>query len=376
MKKEKNKTVLLVGGGTGGHFYPIFRIYKALKEDKKVKGLQIFVVGSKSDLEMKLFSDNGDYIFLRTGKLHRLLTFRNLIEGAYLIYGLFKSLYLLLSLKPKLIFSKGGYVSLPIVFWARILRIPYFIHESDIVMGSSNKFAAKGAKTVFTGFPKENYPKNLMRKISFVGQIVKYNKSFQEDEIFDFGFEDKRPKILVTGGSQGAKNLNSQILRSLEVLLLKYDVIHQTGTYDYQRIIRHRSELNGNLKNHYFVTDFLDNKSGIDLMKTALETADLVVARAGATTIAEIILFKKPMILVPYKHASLDHQRKNAELLARKKAAVMILEDDLNQEVLVSRVQKLLDDKEEAKELVKNASEVFPDNALNEIVEQIKEEVL
>jgi len=374
MKKTESKTILLVGGGTGGHFYPIFRIYNKLKE---IKDLRIFVVGSKSDLEMRLFSDNSDYIFLQTGKLHRLFTFKNIIEGFYLIYGLSKSLHLLLTLKPSLIFSKGGYVSLPIIFWARILKISYFIHESDIVIGSSNKFAGQGAKKVFTGFPCENYPKKFKKKVCFAGQIIKYTKDSKGEKIlFDFGFENKKPIILITGGSQGAKSLNTRVLKSLNILLSKYNIIHQTGAYDYKRVIDFRAKLNNDLKNSYFVTDFLGDNNGIDMVSQALINSSLVVARAGATTISEIALFNKPMILIPFKYASLDHQRKNAEFLMKKKAAVMILEDNLSGKLLVSEIDKLINDKAEIKELTGNAQKVFPDDALDRTVSDIKKEIL
>lgn len=372
MAKKDQKTVLLVGGGTGGHFLPIYRIYQKLKQNQSFR---TFVVGSKSDLEIRLFNGNSDYIFLKTGKLHRVLTVRNLFEFIYLCFGFFKSLAIILSLRPEVIFSKGGYVALPLIVWARILKIPYLVHESDIAIGSSNRFVASGAKKVFSGFPVNNYPKKFRKKMFFVGQIVDSKGEKSHKAGFDFGFDNNKPVILVTGGSQGAKNLNSHLLDALEILLAKYNVIHQTGELDYQRVINFRSKLGGILKSSYFVTDYLSQKNGIDMMKEAFVNADLVVARAGATTIAEIALYKKPMILIPYKHASLDHQRKNAEFMKKEKAAVVIVEDDLNEKRLRAEIEDLIGNKKKIDELTKKAFTIFPSTALDDIVMAIKEEV-
>jgi len=363
----ENKTVFLVGGGTGGHIVPVFRIYKELS---KQKNLRLFIIGAGSPIEKDFFAGIPGYIPIRSGKMRRSITIKNITEFINFIAGMFQSLFLIRKNRPDLIFLKGGYVSWPFCFWAKWLKIPYFIHESDAVMGASNRFAAKNAVIIFTGFPVSSYPKVDKNKIRFVGQLIKIEVEDKEED-YDFGFKGNKQVIFVTGGSQGSRKINRIIYKSLPRLLEKFYLIHQTGTLDYNEAIRTRSSLTPKIRQSYYVRDFLDWIGDSDLMANALEKADLVIARAGATTIAEIAGLKKPMILIPYKHAAADHQKENASIMEKEKAAAVILEDGLTADFLSSKVEKLFSEPEKLKSLGQNAYKVFPLDGVEKVSQEI-----
>lgn len=363
----ENKTIFLVGGGTGGHIVPIFRIKRELARQKN---LRAFVIGAGTPLEQFFFAGCSDYLTIRAGKMHRSLSIKNIFELINFVIGMFQSLFLIRRHRPDLILLKGGYVSWPVGFWAKILKIPYFIHESDAIMGATNRAMAGMSTMIFTGFPVSSYPDLDKNKVQYVGQLIQTDAVSQKNN-YDFGFTSDKKVIFVTGGSQGARAINRVIFRSLPDLAKKYNIIHQTGSLDYNRAIKNRSLLPVQIRQSYFIRDFLEPVGQSDLMASALKTADLVIARAGATTIAEIAYYKKPMVLVPYKYAASDHQKKNALIMEKEKAAVVILEDGLTADFLSSKVEKLFSEAEKLKDLGENAYKVFPRDGVEKISQQI-----
>lgn len=355
----KQKTILLVGGGSGGHVVPVFEVYQELKKEKD---LRLLVVGSGTTIEKKFFGGNPDYRTIITGKLNRRFTFHNIFQFVKFLYGIKYTFFLMLREKPSIIFSKGGYVSFPIIFWAKRLKIPYVIHESDAEIGLSNKYAAANAKKIFVGFPLEFYKgyKNLV----YSGQIIRPVKAinFSSKNYFDFTLQ--RPVIFITGGSQGSINLNSNIIKIIPELLLSYNVIHQTGSIDYNSVIEFKKKLDEDRAKNYFVMDFL-HKEGQNLMPYAIKMADIVIARAGATTIAELAIHKKAMILVPYKHASGDHQTKNAKFIEGLGGALVIADDSLNPDSLKKIINEAFRNKSD---LGDKASKIFPEDGLKTVV--------
>ncbi|MFA7253293.1 MAG: glycosyltransferase [Patescibacteria group bacterium] len=365
---RENKSVLLVGGGSGGHIVPIFELSQRIRHDHP--GVKVYVIGGSGPIEKVFFSCQESFFILYTGKLRRVLTWRNFTELALLVFGIFQALYLLIRLKPKVIFIKGGYVSLPIILWARILAIPYFVHESDIAIGITNKFGSQGAKKTFLGFPKKYYKDKIdIAKAEFVGQLMK-SGAIGNDH-FNFGFGGRKPVVLITGGSQGSKSLNKAIFQIISELIKKYDVIHQTGSLGYRDAINTRSLLAHTEKKSYFVTDFLGISVDADLMRAAEKSADLVITRAGATTIAELSALHKPMILVPYKHASLDHQSKNALALEDSGAAVVIEDDERLHTNLLHAVDTLFGDRLRMKKMGEKAGGIFPEDGISKVIENI-----
>ncbi|MFA4996138.1 MAG: UDP-N-acetylglucosamine--N-acetylmuramyl-(pentapeptide) pyrophosphoryl-undecaprenol N-acetylglucosamine transferase [Patescibacteria group bacterium] len=364
----KKKTILLVGGGTGGHIVPILNIYKIIKQ--KYPDISIITVGGKTSIDKKLYTDTENHISLTTGKLHRTFNLNNILQLLYLISGFVKSFLILLEHKPDIIFSKAGYVSLPIVFWAKIFKIPYFIHESDIVIGKSNQFASSGAKKIFVGFPSDNYPKKLQNKIVYVGQILRSEIDDISGHTFNFGFNNERPVIFITGGSQGARNINNAVFNSLDQLLDKYNLIHHVGSLDYQKAIEIKSKLNDAQKKFYFVSELLTNNNSKDSLLSAVSQSKLVVSRSSATTLGEVSALRKPIITIPYKHAASDHQTKNALFYQRAKAAVLLHDSNINNN-LGKEINSLFNNPDGMKQMAENAFNLLPRDGLTKVVEEI-----
>ncbi len=369
--KSNDKSVLLVGGGSGGHAAPILEIYKILK---KHSDLKLTVVGGGGEIEKNFFGEIAEYYQISAGKMHRVITWRNIVEFFKLMKGFFQALSLLLKLRPKIIFAKGGYVSLPITFWARMLGIDYFIHESDIEMGFSNRLAEKKKKKIFTGFPVKFFSGfQWSGKVDFVGQLVAMPNNIKN---FDFGFKNDRPTILVTGGSQGSKIINDTIFNSLDKMLLKYNIIHQTGVLSWDDAVVAKNALNDNMKNSYFIKDFLGALDQTNIMYSAINNADLVITRCGLNTLAEIAFLAKPMIMIPYQHSSSDHQNKNAKEIGEITGFPILYDRELNYSSLDAVISQILSRKETAETIAEKYEKMFPQNGLKIVSENILKEVL
>ncbi len=369
--KTRSNTILLVGGGTGGHIVPILNIYKKLIQNHK--DLDICVVGGNSYLDRKFYCQIGGYYVLYTGKFHRALTLNNILQLLYLLIGLIQSLLFLLRVRPKVIFSKAGYVSFPIILWAKVLKIPYCIHESDIYMGKSNEFAASGAKKIFVGFPKEYYQKKYRKAMYFSGQILRPEINFFRHDLYDFNLDKSKPVLFITGGSQGARNINNAIFSSLPELLGKYNLIHHVGELDYSRAIEIRSSLSKEQKKSYYISDLLtDAGDGKSLLLSAIFQSNLIITRASATTLGEIAALSKPMIVIPYKYAASDHQTKNAEYFEKNNAAIVMADDRSLKKNLVQEIDRLFGNGSLMKEMGKNAYNLFPKDGADQIVKEIK----
>lgn len=367
---EKNKTILLVGGGTGGHIVPVLTIREELIKQKV--GINIVTIGGNSKIDQKLYAGLDNHISLLTGKLHRTFTFENIIQLFLFCWGLIYSYLILKKIKPNLIFSKAGYVSLPFIFWSKLLKIPYFIHESDIEMGASNKLAAKSAIKIFVGFPIKNYPNFAKEKLEYVGQIFRIDPSFPKNKTFDFGFNNKKQTIFVTGGSQGSRNINKAIFQILKSVLLDYNIIHHTGNLDYEKAIEERAKLPIDQKHSYSISPLLTKTTdGIDVMRSAISHSDLVISRASATTLAEVSAMKKAIIAIPYKYAAADHQTKNAEFYRTNKAAIVISDDNLNADILKKQIINLFSRPSKMKELGRHAYALQNLDGLSKITGEI-----
>lgn len=337
--------ILLTGGGTGGHIIPLLAVVSKLKklaDERKIGKLEFMLIGSDSDFN-KNISESGIQIkIIKTGKLRRYFSIENLIDIFRIPIGIVQSLHYIYQFKPDVVFSKGGFASVPPVIAARILRVPILTHESDIVPGLANKiisfFAAEilvsfedtkkyfpGKKTVFTGSP--------IREDIFNG-----NKN-RAREIF--GLKENIPTVLIFGGSQGARKINEIVLKPLPAVLEKYQVIHVCGMKNYEEI--NSLKVNKHLftfkefAERYKAYPYLDAE-----MKDAYALADVVISRAGANSLFEIMALEKPSIIIPLPTSASDHQYKNAEFFEKKEMLVLVKEEDLAFEKLVGGLSKLL----------------------------------
>jgi UDP-N-acetylglucosamine--N-acetylmuramyl-(pentapeptide) pyrophosphoryl-undecaprenol N-acetylglucosamine transferase len=365
---QKNKKIFLVGGGTGGHAGPILAIYQQLC--KEVSSENIFVVGAGTAPEKEFFETIKNYKVVTSGKMNRYLTFKNLIELSKLIAGFCASLQLLSRERPAVIFAKGGYSSLPVVLAAKVLRIPYFIHESDIEMGWTNKMLARGAIKTFVSFPEKYFTK-IGGKIEQSGPI--FRDSFYEDNTFGFDFPDRdKPILLVSGGSQGSLALTNYFITSAKEVLENFNVILQAGKHSILPARELYESLDSDHQAGLKVFEFLEATPGNDQMTKALRSSSIVLLRAGST-LAEAALLQKPMILVPWKHAASDHQTKNAQFMKESQAAVVITDDELMTKPLDQVLRELMADQAKLNRLAENASTLFPKDGREKIAKNILE---
>ncbi len=330
----KNIRILLTGGGSGGHVFPVIAVAKQLQEDCRSQNLtcHFLYLGSFSGPEKKIAKANHLKFYpILSGKWRRYFSLWNLVDIFKLILGFFQSLALLLFFWPEVVFAKGGYVTVPIVVVAWLLRRPIVIHESDSILGFANNFEAKLANKICVGFPVEQYHGLPPEKVIYSGnpvrmEFIEKRKDISEDH------------ILVMGGSQGSTKINQLILNVMPRLSKKYKIVHITGKRDYQKIVKHKNK-------NYEIYKFVDNIA--DLMAKS----KLIISRAGANSIAEILTLGKPSILIPLPSAASDHQLKNAQYVQRKGAAIWLSEERLTAASLGDIIERIIEDNHALKQM-------------------------
>lgn len=328
--------IILVGGGTGGHIMPLIAIGEEL-----ISRQQPFIyVGSPNSREEEIVRQLGwPFTPIEAGKWRRYWNFRsitqNLADGVRVIIGLTQSVRLLKQTKAKLVISKGGYVALPMVYAARLLGRKLIIHESDAVMGATNRLAAKFANQVLTAFSPSVYP-NAHSRFTQVG--IPIRRSLRQAAKLKSPSKS-RPLVLVIGGIQGARAINSLLKPIISELVDFCDVVHSTGADDIATFTSLKKELNAAKGNHYRPFAFIDRE-----LPYYYQSADLVVTRASATTLAEAATFKKAIYLIPLPNAAGNHQVINANKLEQAGAAVVADQQKLSSERLFSDIQQLLEE--------------------------------
>lgn len=365
---EKIK-ILLSGGGTGGHTIPLVAVAEELQKQSLLLNQQIELlwVGEVNSQEEKIAQKfKIKFHGIKVGKIRRYFSIKNFFDLFKIPVGILKAYQILKHFSPKAIFSKGGYVSTPVLFVAKILKIPFFIHESDSIPGITNLFFSKGAKKIFISFNNSiKYFKKYNQNIVLTGvpirrEILHGNK---KRGYRLFGLEYGRPVILFLGGSQGAVKINDLVLKTQRILLKKYQIIHLVGEKNFKEFaakFRHQysknpSKTNQKIKNYYH---FFPSLEGIKLAD-AMTCADLVVSRAGASTIFELAALARPTILIPYPYSAANHQMKNAQILEKEQAAKVILEEKLNEDIFIKQINDLLSDEMMQHRLSQNIFEKF-----------------
>jgi UDP-N-acetylglucosamine--N-acetylmuramyl-(pentapeptide) pyrophosphoryl-undecaprenol N-acetylglucosamine transferase len=327
--------VLIACGGTAGHIFPALRLSEELYS--KRKDIETVLVVGKRDIEERIIPNDYKVIRLDASTI-KLVSFKELLMSFFKIFKTsLKSMLILLRFKPDLVIGFGGYASFFLVFFAWLLRIKTIIHEENILMGRANRLLSPFVDYISIGFKqtKEFFP--LYRnKMVFTGNpLRKEFKIIEKKEASRyFDFSSDCFTILVMGGSQGAHRINIEFLKA--VLLLKdkvlFQVIHLSGEKDFDF-------LNKEYKN----IDIIKVKlfKFLEPMHYAFSAADLVISRAGAMTISELIFFKLPVIIIPYPYAY-RHQVYNASILRDNRCAILIEEDNLTSEVLAESIMGLI----------------------------------
>lgn len=332
------KKIVLTGGGTLGHVAPTLALVPRLME----LGYDVHYIGSKSPLERGAIEKLPIKFYpIHTGKLRRYISFENIKDAFKIPFGYFESLHLLRKIKPKIVFSKGGFVSVPVVYAARTLGIPVISHESDLSPGLATRLALPFAKKVCCNFEacakrmgeKGVYSGLPLRKDIFMGD--------REKGLSMAGFSGKKPVLLMMGGSQGAVRINECLRQALDEILPKYDVFHICG----------KGNLSAELLNKegYFQIELM-----LDDLKHALAAADFVLSRSGATALTEFHALNKPMLLIPLgSDASRGDQIENAERYEKKGLARVLLQEKMNPKSLAFELDKLYLDGEKIAQALK-----------------------
>lgn len=354
-------TIAFTGGGSGGHFYPIIAIAEAIqdlvREEHLVEPTLYYLAPDPFD-EKALFENGLMYIRVPAGKMRRYASFRNVTDLFVTLVGVVKASVTLFRLYPDVVVSKGGYGSVPTVLAARLLRIPVIIHESDAKPGRANLLAAKFAEKIAVSFESAAgyFPKKVQDRIARTGIPIRKALMRLEPEGAEqyLKLDMDAPTVLIIGGSQGAVKINEVVLSALPELVSFANVIHQTGQANFKNVqaIAHVVLGKGANASRYHPVDYLSEIS----LQRAAAVADIIVSRAGANSIAEIGLWKKPAIIIPIPESVSHDQRTNAYAYAATGAAIVMEETNLAPHLLVSEIRRIVGDPELSKRMASGAA--------------------
>jgi len=358
-------TIVFAGGGTGGHFYPIIAIAEALKdlvrEDHLIEPKLYYLAPAAFD-EKALFENGLVFIKIPAGKVRRYWSLKNIPDFFITFVGTLHAIVTLFRLYPDVVVGKGGYGSVPTLLAARLLRIPIIIHESDSKPGRASLLAAGWAKKIAISFESAAafFPKKVQAKIARTG--IPIRKALMRVELEGarqyLGLEPSLPTVLILGGSQGSVRINEAVLSALPTLVSFANIIHQTGQAnlkDVEAIAKVELAKNPHAS-RYHPLNYLSEIS----LQRAAGIADLVVSRAGASSIAEIGLWKKPSIIIPIPESVSHDQRSNAYAYAHTGAAVVMEEENLSPNILASEIKRIVSDVALSKQM-STAAEGFTD---------------
>ncbi len=349
--------ILLTGGGTAGHIFPLIAVIRQMKKNYTYDGFDFFYIGPKDKEIKEILEREGVAVkTILAGKFRRYFSFHNILDLFKLPISIIQSFYHVFVISPDVIFSKGGYGSVTPALAGRILNVPIFLHESDIVPGLANKIVSKLALEIFIGFSAdetEGFPPE--KKLSVGNPILEeITKGSRKEAKKMFGIRGDKPVILIIGGSQGAVRVNNTILANLPSILEDYEIIHQTGLNNFEQVRKEaRVILSKESLEYYHPISFL---RGMEL-GNAYAIADLIVSRAGAGGIFEIAAVGKPSILIPLSGSAQDHQVRNAYAYAKRGAALVIEEPNFKPHFILERINHLFKNPDKMKEMSERAKD-------------------
>ncbi len=356
-----------VGGGTGGHFYPLIAVAEKLNLDGSHKELYYF--GPDPYDATLLTEHNITYVYCPAGKLRLYFSIQNFFDIFRNFFGIFVALGKLYLIYPDVIFSKGGYTSVPILIAARILRIPVVIHESDAVPGRANMLAKGFARYIAISYPEaaQFFP---AERTALTGIPIRQALITRDQDPFTtLGIPNDLPLIYVTGGSSGAERLNTIILRCLDDLLPQCRIYHQTGENHRNTLALSAQSLitDPNLQARYHLEGSIDAKR----VNALLSAASVVITRAGSTTLFEIALHGTPSIIIPIPEDISRDQRSNAYAFARGGGATVIEERNLTETLLIAEIRSIIGNPEHWRAMSTAATKFVPVDAAEKIASSL-----
>jgi len=365
-----NVRVLLTGGGTGGHIYPLVAVAQ------KLRGIDIYYFGNPG-----LFRDylrrNGIKIHkIASSKWRRYFSLYNFLDVFKFLWSIFQSLWKVFWVMPDAAFSKGGPGSLAIIFACRFYRIPLVIHESDAVSGWTNKISARRAKKIELAFEEAMGDfKNINAKaeIRVTGQPVRSELLIAGDSSrakSSFGFTQSLPVLLIMGGSRGSEKINDFILNNFEALVSKFQVLHSVGLSNYSDYRNEfefiSKDINPSLLGRYYFVSYFEQN-----LASAYDAADLIISRAGAGAIFETAAKGKPSILIPLPNSANGHQDQNALIYTKAGAAVVVEEENLLINVFINEALKITTNSALMEKMSTAAKNFYKSDAADAIAEDI-----
>ena len=356
MKKNNSLRIVFAGGGTGGHIYPGIAVADAVQMLAKEKNISIQIYwicnNSKMDkgiVKTNLVSEGGsltDFFAIPCGKLRRYFSFQNFIDVFKIIAGFVKSVAILMRIKPDCLFSKGGFVSVPPCWAAKLLKIPYYTHECDFTPGLATKLNAKAAKNVLVSYSETAtcFSSDIAKRCLVTGNPVR--PVFYTDNT-ELGFNflsipktHEKPVLLVLGGSLGAQQINSLVINNLAWLKERYVIVHQTG----KAFADEHPDIMASGDENYKPYAFIYSE-----MPAVIQCADVILSRAGANSIWESAVCRKPMVLVPLSGSGTrGDQVDNARYFEKNKAAVVLAGKDADDKHLRDALELFLDSQKRA----------------------------
>ncbi len=350
------KKIVMTGGGTAGHVTPNIALFDSLQKD----GYEIHSIGSYEGIEKGLIEDKKiPYYGISSGKFRRYRSWKNLTDPFRVLHGFFQARRLLGRIRPNVVFSKGGFVSVPVVMAAKTRHIPVIIHESDLTPGLANKLAMPSATKVCCNFP-ETLPYLPKEKAVLTGSPIRQellhgNKQAAKDFC---GFTGDLPILMVMGGSIGSVYINNAIRGCIDTLLTKYQIIHLCGKGNIDESLKD--------KKGYAQFEYISEN-----LPDLFAAADLVVARAGANSICELLALHKPNILIPLsRNASRGDQILNANSFAKQGFSAVLEEEEVTSEKLMATIDDVMAHRSKYIDAMKNSGQM---NAIETIMGLIEE---
>ena len=368
--------IIFVGGGTGGHFYPLIAVAEEIdryaQENQLVQPKKYYFGPEKYD-EKALYESGMTYVYCPAGKRRNMKDVKskmqNILSSFFVLMGITKACINIFLIFPDVVFSKGGFASFPVLVAARIFGIPVVIHDSDALIGRVSKWSASFARYIGIAYPdaEKFFSEKEKKKVALVGIPlrvgVKY--SHNEDAHTILKLEKDVPTILVLGGSSGAKYINENVLDALAHLLKKYQVVHQTGKQHIETVIKEAGTVLHDMKGLHTYRPFAFFNPYH--LRAAYSVADIIITRAGSTTLFEIAAWGKPAIVIPIPEDVSRDQHANAYAYARETGARVIEQQNLTPNLLTFQVGEVCSSTKEHEDIARRSKRFARPDAAKKI---------
>ena len=370
--------IVFTGGGTGGHFYPLVAVAEAVGRYALRQQLvepKMYYFGPTKFNEKALYNAGIRFVRSFAGKMRRTTDLQSRVLNAFslipLAIGTLQSLFAMFIIFPDVVFSKGGYTSVPVTLAARILRIPIVVHESDAAFGRANSWAKSFARFIAISYPEaeRELSEEERARSALIGVPIRrdldHNPLPNAHEVLRL--DPEVPTVVVLGGSQGARFVNQNVIDALPVLLKEYQVVHIAGQANVERLQKETASflkgMQGLKTYHLFGTLNAYN------LRALYSVADVVVSRAGSGTIFELAQWELPVILIPIREEVSHDQRKNAYAYARATGATVLEEQNLSPNLLANQITNFITDKQLRSRYVEQAKEFAKPEAAEKVAE-------